>query len=305
MREPNLSSFIWSVADLLRGDSRESEFSPRWMVALCASLVLAGCSASRQGTPRQYAQARDSATEASLTRPELAVPQVGEKLPVVPPLRFPRPPAAGLLATAGAMGGMVVTGADKSLAPELLERIQEALAECADMARAEVMLKYFGGGRPTAEKCNEEVGKDSRGKPITRAMQLGVEQHRVALQCAEEELGKLKPGGFSLLARYRYDSVTGRAEYIPRDTVKKLLDQGKGVELRGTLEPDVVIHIEGSPHQVQAVYDYKFPCVNTDRQSQWREYPEGSAHAGRSQEDVYSEALKVTPLRVQPHLGVY
>lgn len=41
------------------------------VVALCASVVLAGCSASRQGTRGQYEQSRDSATQASLSRPSL------------------------------------------------------------------------------------------------------------------------------------------------------------------------------------------------------------------------------------------
>lgn len=52
--------------------------------ALCASLVLAGCSASQQGAPGQYAQSRDSATQASLSRPELAVHLYNRALKVEP-----------------------------------------------------------------------------------------------------------------------------------------------------------------------------------------------------------------------------
>jgi len=276
----------------------------RHFVAVCASLLVMGCSASRQGPPGQYAQARDSATQRSLSQPELAVPQVGEKVPVVPPLRPVRPPVAGALATAAATGGKAVIDASQSLDPELRDRINEALAECADLARSEVMLKHFGGRRPTAQECNEQVGEDGRGEPVTRAMQLGVEQHRVALQCTEERLKELKPGGFSLSPRYRYDPATGKAEYIPRETVKELLSQGRSAELRGTLEPDVVIHA-GSPHQVQAVSDFKFPCVNTDRQSAWRSYPESRADGISNQGALYNKALKVEATRVQPHLGVY
>lgn len=278
--------------------------NPRYVMAVCASVVLAACSASRQGTPGQYAQARDSATQTSLSQPQLAVPQVGEKLPVVPPLRPMRPPVAGALGAGAAAGAQAVIDASKSLAPELLERINEALAECADMARAEVMLKHFAGRGPTAQECNEQVDQDSRGEPITRAMKLGVEQHRVASQCAEEKLRELKPDGFSLSPRYRYDPATEKAEYIPREAVRDLLKQGRSAELKGTLEPDIVIHA-GSPHQVQAVYDYKFPCVNTDRKSPWRDYPKGHVHSGGNQRELYEQALKVTPLRVQPHLGVY
>jgi hypothetical protein len=215
---------------------------PRHVVFLCASLILAGCSAGRQNTPGQYAQSRDSATQASLSRPDLAVPQVGEKMPVVPQLGPVLPPVGVKLLTAGAVGGPAVIDDSKSLDSELLERINEALAECADIARAEVMLKHFQGRRPTHEDCNEEVDTDLRGEPITRAMRLGVEQHRVALQCAEEQLRELKPGGYSLSPRYRYDPVTGKAEYLPPETVKELLRQGRSAELRGTLEPDIVIH---------------------------------------------------------------
>jgi hypothetical protein len=102
----------------------------------------------------------------------------------------------------------------------------------------------------------------------------------------------------------RYDSTTGKAEHIPRETVQELLRQGQSAELRGTLEPDVVIH-GGAPHQVQAVRDFKFPCVNTDQRSSWRKYPPGRADRIGNQGDLYTRALRVTPRRVQPHLGVY
>jgi hypothetical protein len=232
--------------------------NPRHVVVLCTSVMLAACSASRQSGPGQYAQAKDSATNAAMRSRALSTPQIGEKVPVVPPLRPVRPPGAGLATAAAVAAGQSVIDARESLDSELLDRINEALAECADLARAEVMLKHFMGRRPTHEECNEEVGRDSQGEPITRAMQLGVAQHRVALQCAEEKLSGLKPGGFSLSPRYRYDPVTGRAEHLPRENVKELLRQGRSEELRGTLEPDIVIHA-GAPHQVQAVYDYKFP----------------------------------------------
>ncbi len=290
---------------------RQDERWRQGVVALCASLVVAGCSASRAGARGQYEQARDSATQTSLSRPELAVPQVGEKLPVVPALRPPVPlrpvraPVAGGLAAAGVLGGQAVIDASKSLDDELLKRINEALAECANKARAEMLFKHFQGGRPTAEKCNEVVGKNSQGKPITWAMQLGVEQHQFALACADEALGKLKPGGYSLSPRYRYDPATGKTERIPPETVKQLLDQGRVRELRETLEPDIVIHVEGASHQAQAVYDYKFPCVNTDQQSRWREYSEGRTDGVENQGDLYRDALKVAPWRVQPYLGVY
>jgi hypothetical protein len=284
---------------------QSKKWSPSQLVAVCTSLVLVGCSASRQNTPGTYSQAaRDTATNATLKNPELAVPQVGEKMPVVPPLRLPRPPVAGPLAMGAAMAGQAVIDASESLDSDLMKRIDKELAKCADMARAEMILKHFEGRGPTAEECEEVVGKNGRGEPVTRAMQLGVVQHRLALECAEEKLKELMPGGYSLSPRYRYDPAAGKAEYIPRETVKELLDKGRSAELRGTLEPDIVIH-SGEPHQVQAVRDFKFPCVNTDERSRWRKYPAGRNHGARNQGELYEEALKVKPARVQPHLGVY
>jgi hypothetical protein len=229
---------------------------------------------------------------------------VGEKLPVVPPLRPVRPPVAGAVGAASVVGGHAVIDASESLDAELLKRIKEALSKCANLARREVMFEHFQGRRPTAEECKEKVGEDSRGEPVTLAMKLGVKQHQVALQCTGEELQALIPGGFNLSPRYRYDPVTRKTEYIPRETVQELLRQGRSAELRGTLEPDVVIHA-GAPHQVQAVFDFKFPCMNTDLNSGWREYSKGRADAAANQGELYRKALKVEPLRVQPHLGVY
>ena len=92
-------------------------------------------------------------------------------------------------------------------------------------------------------------------------MRLGTEMHEVARQCAEEELNKLRPGGFSLEQRYRYDSRTGRKKLVSTAEEQALKDSGNQGELRGTVKPDVVIH-SGDPLDVQAIYDFKFPCVN-------------------------------------------
>jgi len=125
------------------------------VVVVCAGLLVA-CGTSRQNAPREYAQSRDSASNAALTNRALSTPQVGEKLPVVPPLRPPRPPVAGPLAAAAAAGVQAVIDASESLDSELLERIEKALAECANAARADVMDKHFRGRRPTHEDCDEE-----------------------------------------------------------------------------------------------------------------------------------------------------
>jgi hypothetical protein len=203
-----------------------------------------------------------------------------------------------------AMAGAAVIKSGRSLNEELQRAIDEALAQCATEARSEMMAKHFSNRGPTRENCEEVVDKDSQGRPITRAMRLGVEQHKTALLCAEEKLKQLKPGGFSISPRYRVDPETGKAEYIPPEVVQALLSQGRSAELKGTIEPDIVIH-EGQPHRVQDVYDYKFPCVNTDKPSSWRRFPENSPHKGTTQGELYERALGGTPARVQPYVGVY
>lgn len=199
-------------------------------------------------------------------------------------------------------GGLVRPGRDLEL--EERAAIEKALEECADGARSEILLKYFKDGRPTREECQEVVGMDPRGQPITRAMRLRREQHEMALRCAEEKLSKIKPGGFSLSPRYRFDPKTRRTEYIPREAVEELLRQGRGAELRGTIEPDIVIH-EGDPRRIQDVYDFKFPCMATDQRAPWRRYPEGHPYQHEHQGEVYQEALGRLPARVQPHVGAF
>jgi hypothetical protein len=133
-------------------------------------------------------------------------------------------------------------------------------------------------------------------------MQLGVEQHDIALPCAQERLQELKPGGFSILPRYRIEPGTERVQYLTQDQVKALLSTGRGAELRGSLEPDIVIHT-GSPLQIQLVFDFKFPCVN-GTETPWRTYPKGHPHAGRTQLEVYTEILGENVSRILPRFGI-
>ncbi len=133
-------------------------------------------------------------------------------------------------------------------------------------------------------------------------MQLGIEQHELALKCAQEKLEELKPGGFSISPRYRVDPITGKVQYLSQAQVKSLLDAGRSAELRGSIEPDIVIHL-GDPLHVQAVFDFKFPCVNGGR-TPWRKYPENHPYAESTQKDVYMMVLSKNVSRVLPHWGV-
>jgi hypothetical protein len=183
--------------------------------------------------------------------------------------------------------------------------IDQTLAECADLARSEVLLRHQGDFEelsPNIDECNE-LAKNARRRGMTWAMLLGVEMHEEALKCAGERLGKLRPGRFSLEQRYRYDSREGRWKLVSREEERLLEETGNGGELLGSLQPDVVIH-EGDPLMVQEVYDFKFPCVNTDDIPPWTRYPRGHPHAGLDQGKMYGRVLAENPARVAPRLGV-
>lgn len=276
----------------------------RLLVVKVGVVLLAACSSPSHRVPQTYAQNLDSASNACIRNPKLCPPLVGEQAPAVPaarlapsrPLPLSGPQSAAI--TIAAAAKVIQVAIDASLEA----RIREALSLCADDARAEVLLKYFDGKSPSQAECSEVVGTDGKGDPITRAMQLGVEQHELALRCAQQKLEELKPGGYSISPRYRVDPVTGKVQYLSQAQVKDLLAAGRSAELRGSLEPDIVIH-SGSPLYVQAVFDFKFPCVNGGR-TPWRQYPENHPYAGQKQKDVYMKVLGKNVSRVLPHWGV-
>jgi hypothetical protein len=185
------------------------------------------------------------------------------------------------------------------LAPKTQTDIESALRKCADWADERVNLRHFGGKSPSRAQCQEEVEKDpcDPKKKVTRAMQVGKEKHRLALQCTSEKLGALIPGRFSLEQRYRGHPETGRKELVSPEEARTLLKQGCGNELEGTIVPDVVIH-SGNPLEVLAIYDFKFPCPETNRPD-WRVYERGP-FAGSTQGKIYFEILKVEPNLVAP-----
>ena len=185
------------------------------------------------------------------------------------------------------------------------QAIERALSECADMARSTVLLRHAGEFpqlTPTAEDCNRLVANAKR-KGTTWAMQLGIEMHEEALACAEVQLGKSRPGGFSREQRYRYDSRTERWKTVSRQEERALEESGNRGELRGTLVPDIVIHT-GDPLRALGVYDFKFPCVNTSKPPEWDDYPSGHPYDGVSQGRMYQVLFDIEPLKVVPRLGI-
>ncbi|WP_375760728.1 hypothetical protein [Corallococcus exercitus] len=257
----------------------------RHTAALLGWLLLCGCQSAGGGqTRREYQQTLDSGTNACRHNPaycaDMAVP-------------------AGVRATAQA--GASVAGALRAMDATAETRLRELLTSCATEADLDVNLRMFDGKTPTAKQCQEQVGTDAAGQPITRAMQLGQEKHAVALRCVQARLSVERPGGFSLEQRYGYDMKKGTLRLITRAQVEAWLRSGQAGQLLGTLVPDVVIHL-GDPLMAEAVFDFKFPCPVSNPAS-WRRYPRSHPYWGKTQGQMYEQALGVQPWRIVPILG--
>lgn len=267
------------------------------LVTVAAALCGACAGPPRPGGRKVYAQHRDSITAHCPHNPEVCAAALGAA-DGIPPLVT----AGGSMAMAGAFATTVVVEGD-SLDIATQSKVDAALKECADQARSAMLTRYFSRRGPTQEDCDEVLDPNPGGEPVTRAMQLGSEMHRTAFGCVQQKLGELLSGRFSIEQRYRYDPLTGKTTVVSAEEAKLLLRQGRGAELRGTIKPDVVIH-SGNPRSPQAVYDLKFPCVNTDQRPQWRKYPSDHPFSGKTQYKVYGDALGQRPAMVVPRLGV-
>ncbi|HEX5746166.1 MAG TPA: hypothetical protein VFZ09_07975 [Archangium sp.] len=236
------------------------------------------------------AQSLDSASSACRTQPALCARVAGEETVI--------PQAAQRLAEFGAS----VTATAVVWNEAHKEAIEQKLTWCANMAREKVLRQHMGGRSPTPAECRET--KEFGGKVRTRAMFLGEEMHKVALACAEMELGALRPGGFSREPRYRYNTDTRQRELISPEKEEALLEEGCYSELRGTIKPDIVIHA-GNPLLPLFVYDFKFPCVSSEsrKRNGWCQYTQGP-YAGRYQDEVYKEILGPFVRAIKPWLGV-
>ncbi|MCY1030716.1 hypothetical protein OV207_04555 [Corallococcus sp. BB11-1] len=256
---------------------------PTWTLGVLGmAVLLQGCAGARFKL--------DSATNACRTQPASCAQAAGQES-ILP----------WTIRAVGTAGGSTVAAA-KLLDEALLKQVTEAMTECADKARAEVILEHFGTRSPTREECME-VGTDKKRKTFTRAMLLGEQMHRIALLCAAEKLNELQPGRFNLDPTYKYDPDSKKTTWLSPDKVDIIRRDGNFFELKGSLVPDVVLH-EGHPERVQAVYDFKFPCIDLSQHPRWREYAPGHPYAGRNQNEIYIEAFKTSAVfRVSPWIG--
>jgi len=261
-----------------------------WWVLTCCVLLSACVAPSGRIPAGRYGF--DTATSACRQNPAHCAALLGREAALKP---------VQAVATAGA----TVNAALQVLDAKTQADVEEALQECANLARMEVLDRHrrdFDGPIPTPAECKQwTVNKE--GKSVTWAMRLGEEMHEEAFECARSRLDKLRPGGYSLEPCYRYNSPTGQISLVPAEERLALLCDGRGHELRGTLRPDVVLHT-GDPLRVLAVYDFKFPCINPQKTPEPRRYPSGHAYDGRSQEDMYQEALGPEPQFIFPYWGM-
>jgi hypothetical protein len=261
-----------------------------WLL-LVGGMLLGACAGTPgRGVPSHYA--RDSLRARCLRNPLYCATATGREV------------ASGPAQTVGTAVASVAA-VWKVLDEATRHSIKSAMERCADTARTEVLLRHSGifkGPLPDAGECNA-LTVDATGRSVTWAMRLGLEMHEVALRCAEAELNQIRPGGFSLEPRYRFDRKTREKSLITPEEKAALLHQG-GKGLKGTLEPDVVIHT-GDPLQVQAVYDFKFRCVKFDAPPRWNRYPPEHRYAGERQGDIYEEAFGKVIELIGPRKGVF
>jgi hypothetical protein len=145
---------------------------------------------------------------------------------------------------------------------------------------------------------------DGCAAPISRAMHLGELKHAVAFQCAQQVLERLWPAPFSIQQRYRYYPNAKFLEPVSKQEVARLIAQGCTRELWRTIEPDIVLHAgRGSLLRSVLTLDFKFPCPDTN-DPRWTRYGKDSAYFGRTQLEIYKEALGGEARIISPRRGI-
>ncbi|WP_164010290.1 hypothetical protein [Pyxidicoccus trucidator] len=173
------------------------------------------------------------------------------------------------------------------LATDLLAEVEEASWKCVRRAEREVNDHYFDGESPSREQCTE-----SKRAGQTWAMYLGLRKHDEAQRCLAAELKKLIPERYLFQPRFRLDDWTGKWEFLAPEVERRVSRQG----LEGTIVPDLVIMDANGV--IIRVYDMKFPCPESNG-ARWETYKSGR-WVGRTQGELYSEALRTEPMLVSP-----
>ena len=299
------------------------DLAPGRTVAVFVALIFACVGPPRFGRPRVYAQYADSVSEHCRYHPEACAsafgPEGGAAASAAAPAASASAGAAATAATTAttapasadaivAIGGGIL-GASIILteAPRAQEqaRIEEVLKQCANQARSSVLKERFNGKSPSPDQCNQVVGVNALGEPILLSMKMGEEMHRAAYRCVDQKLKGFMPNRYSFEQRFRYNPRNGRTTVVTQEEEELLRRHGHGDELRDSIVPDLIIH-KGDVRYIQAVYDFKFPCADTNNPPGWREYPNGHPATGpqpTNQGKVYERVLKALVRRVMPGRG--
>ena len=191
--------------------------------------------------------------------------------------------------------------------PDADKLLQRELVQCAIEADEWVNRKYFGEKGPRPEDCNKAADLVLDGcqeKTLLKHL-LGREKHERALACAQNVLKKWWRGYSSIEQRYRYYPNAKFIEAVSAEEEARLRAQGCTNALKRTIKPDLVLHEQ--PFQVTCsvlTVDFKFPCKNPAADPFWTGYGDDSAYSGKTQGQVYKEALGGDTIMVSP-TGVY
>jgi hypothetical protein len=209
---------------------------------------------------------------------------------------------------AAAVGTVVVMGTQAvhvgsaerrgvELATDLRKKVEEEIVRCVRQAEQEVNDYHFGGKSPTWQQCQEV----KVGERTTWAAYLGLFKHEMAWSCLRKALDKLLGKDRYLLhPRFYVNPKTGKWEHMTRDLMSQIVTKQGWSDLRGTIEPDIVL-LDANGVIIH-VYDLKFPCPETNG-TYWSRYTNGPWRYW-SQGELYNEALQVTPRLVSPQDGV-
>lgn len=185
-----------------------------------------------------------------------------------------------------------------------LAEIAQVLNDCANQASHDVNERLLGQGqRPSRQLCQETFKTELGGRKVTWAMYLGREKHQAAMECVQRDLPKHLSDNLSLQPTYRYDKKTKKLDLVDPQQRDEWLRDGLLHKLLGTLIPDVVVHAAGDLLNIQAVFDFKFPCP-ADNQTSWQRYHEDHPFHPSNQKEIYEEAFKVEAVPVRPGFGV-
>lgn len=257
---------------------------------LLATAWLSGCVAPGRPGPGHYAW-DNSLSAACRQNPAYCAAPAGEEPFLSPSL------VTGLTVAASTAGATAVTVLEFN--DQEREAIEQVLLRCAQEAERTVNRRVLGEDRPPRRDECRKLVQDEFGNQLSQAALWGREKHKQALPCVLRELGPRFPGRILIEQRYRYYKGADHLELVTREQEQRLLAQGRLHELQRTFAPDIVIIFDGNAFWIQAVYDFKFPCPDTNT-PQWNSYPDTSAFRGSTQDKVYRDALKVDPVIVTP-----